>query len=319
MSKITNILITGGAGFIGSHLAEILLKTGYRVFIVDNFDDYYNPDIKLNNLNRFIDNNDCFFLKHDVRHIQNNETLKHEQIDCIVHLASKPGVRKSVIDPGTFKTINIESTNAVIHFAQEQQIKKIIFASSSSVYGNQTEQPWHENLNNLHPLSPYARYKLECEASGKAFGSKNDQQFLSLRFFSVYGPRMRPDLAMYRFAEKIIAGQTIEVYGDGTSYRDYTYIDDIISGITASINYNKHGFDIFNLAYGEKISLINMISALEQALDKKAKCKFSPEIKEESSGTWSDISKAKNTLNYHPKTDFSVGIKAFCQWYQQNH
>ncbi|MEA3448131.1 MAG: NAD-dependent epimerase/dehydratase family protein, partial [Bacteroidota bacterium] len=286
MSKKTNILITGGAGFIGSHLAETLLKLPYRVFIIDNFDDYYNPDIKHNNLKRFIDNDDCVFFNHDVRHIQSIEPLKHTHIDSIVHLASKPGVRKSVVDPETFKTINIESNDAVIEFARQQRIKKIIFASSSSVYGDHPAQPWHEALDNLHPLSPYARYKLECEHAGKNFASTTSNQFISLRFFSVYGPRMRPDLAMYRFAEKIANGQPIEVYGNGKSYRDYTYIDDIISGIIASIHYDKHGFDIFNLAHGEKIPLNNMISALEHALGKKARCNFLPVIKEESSGTW---------------------------------
>ncbi|MFW5805728.1 MAG: NAD-dependent epimerase/dehydratase family protein [Bacteroidales bacterium] len=319
MSKKTNILITGGAGFIGSHVVESLIKLNYHVVIIDNFDDFYSPAIKFRNLENIVDHPHIQLIEKDIREIHNIELLKNENIHCIVHLASKPGVRNSITDPATFKTINIDSTHAVIEFAKNQNIKKIVFASSSSVYGNHPEQPWAENIDKLKPLSPYAQYKLECEDAGKIFAAENNNQFLSLRYFSVYGPRMRPDLAMYRFAEKIIAGQTIEVYGDGTSYRDYTYIDDIISGITASINYNKHGFDIFNLAYGEKISLINMISALEQALDKKAKCKFSPEIKEESSGTWADIRKAKNTLNYHPKTDFSVGIKAFCQWYQQNH
>ncbi|MDA3820252.1 MAG: GDP-mannose 4,6-dehydratase [Candidatus Delongbacteria bacterium] len=319
MSKKLKILVTGGAGFIGSHAVEKLLTLNYQVIIIDNFDDFYSPAIKHKNLENIIDHPNLQLIAHDVRDIHNIKALENINIHSIIHLAAIPGVRKSGIDPKQFININIESNNAVIAFAQSQNINKIIFASSSSVYGDHPSQPWHEELDNLHPLSPYARYKLECEHTGETFASTANNQFISLRFFSVYGPRMRPDLAMYRFAEKIANDQPIEVYGNGSSYRDYTYIDDIIAGIIASIHYDKHGFDIFNLAHGENIPLINMISALEKSLDKKARCKFLPKFEEESAGTWADIQKAKNTLSYHPKTDFASGIKAFCRWYKQTH
>ncbi|MGC9330444.1 MAG: NAD-dependent epimerase/dehydratase family protein [Bacteroidales bacterium] len=318
MSKKLNILVTGGAGFIGSHTVEKLLTLNYKVIVIDNFDDFYNPAIKYKNLENVVDHHNLQLIAHDVRDIHNIKALENKNIHSIIHLAAIPGVRKWGNNSNLFININIESNAAVIEFARQRRIKKIIFASSSSVYGDHPAQPWHEALDNLHPLSPYARYKLECEHAGENFASTPNNQFISLRFFSVFGPRMRPDLAMHRFAENIATAQPIEVYGNGKSYRDYTYIDDIISGIIASIHYDKHGFDIFNLAHGEKIPLINLISALEKSLDKNARCKFLPKFKEESAGTWADIHKAKVKLNYQPKTDFACGIKAFSNWFQQN-
>ncbi|MGM0649613.1 MAG: NAD-dependent epimerase/dehydratase family protein [Bacteroidota bacterium] len=318
MEDKLKILVTGGAGFIGSHVVESLIKSNYQVIIMDNFDNFYSPDIKHNNLKGIISHPEVELIKKDVRNIWNAKEIINTDIECIIHLASKPGVRKSVDTPGVYKTVNIQSSQAVIDCAKQQNIKKIIFASSSSVYGNHPVQPWHEDLNELIPLSAYAQYKLECENMGKTFASDNNNQFLSLRLFSVYGPRMRPDLAMYRFAKKILNDKEIEMYGNGKSYRDYTFIDDIVDGIMAAMDYDKPGFDIFNLGNGKKVHLSTMISALEHILGKKARCKYLPAIKEESTGTWADITKAKNKFNYHPKTDFASGINAFCKWFQQN-
>ncbi len=312
-----HVLITGGAGFIGSHLSEALLKANHKISIIDNFDDFYDPAIKQKNIQEIIKNPNVQFFHEDLRHINSISALKNCKIDSIFHLASKAGVRKSIELSDIYRENNIESSIAVFKFAQENQIKQIIMASSSSVYGNHPEQPWHENLIGLKPLSPYAQNKFECERLGQAFASENQNQFIALRFFSVFGPRMRPDLAMHRFTKKILNDEAIDLYGSGKSYRDYTYVGDIIAGAIASMDYTKPGFEVFNLGYGEKVTLSEMLAELEHVIGKHGKYRHIPMLKEESFGTWSDCEKAKKLLNYLPKTSLHSGLKAFFEWYQE--
>jgi UDP-glucuronate 4-epimerase len=316
LNKIKHVLITGGAGFIGSHLAEALLKAEYKISIIDNFDDFYDPAIKQKNIQEISQHPNIQLFQDDLRNINSIHALKNCKIDSIFHLASKAGVRKSIELSDIYRENNIESSIALFKFAEENNIKQIIMASSSSVYGNHTEQPWHENLTALKPLSPYAQNKLECERLGKEFASKNQNQFIALRFFSVFGPKMRPDLAMHRFTKKILNNEPIDLYGSGKSYRDYTYVGDIVAGAIASMDYTKPGFDVFNLGYGKKITLSKMLSKLEDIIGKHGKYHHIPLLKEESFGTWSNCDKAKNLLAYHPKTDLSAGLNAFFEWYQ---
>lgn len=316
LNKKKHVLITGGAGFIGSHLAEALLKAKYKISIIDNFDDFYNPAIKQKNIQEILKHPNVQLFQDDLRNINSISALKKHKIDSVFHLASKAGVRKSIELSEIYRENNIESSIALLKFVEENKIKQIIMASSSSVYGNHTEQPWHENLTELNPLSPYAQNKLECEQLGKAFASKTQTQFIALRFFSVFGPRMRPDLAMHRFTKKILNDEPIDLYGSGKSYRDYTYVGDIVAGAMASMNYTKPGFDVFNLGYGKKITLNEMLSALESVINQHGKYNHIPLLKEESFGTWSDCSKAKQLLDYNPKTNLHIGLEAFFKWYQ---
>jgi len=311
-----HVLITGGAGFIGSHLADALLKTNHKISIIDNFDDFYEPIIKQKNIQAISKNPNVQIFYEDLRNISSISALKGCKIDSIFHLASKAGVRKSIELSEIYRENNIESSIALFKFAKENNIKQIIMASSSSVYGNHTEQPWHENLTELNPLSPYAQNKLECERLGQQFASANQNQFIALRFFSVFGPRMRPDLAMHRFTKKILNNDPIDLYGSGKSYRDYTYVGDIVAGAIASMNYAKPGFEVFNLGYGKKVTLNEMLSELENIIGKHGNYRHIPLLKEESFGTWSDSSKAKQLLNYNPKTDLHKGLEAFFEWYQ---
>ncbi|MDA3909732.1 MAG: NAD-dependent epimerase/dehydratase family protein [Bacteroidales bacterium] len=316
ISAQKHVLITGGAGFIGSHLAEALLETKYKISIIDNFDDFYNPAIKQKNIQEIIKNPNVQIFHDDLRNINSIKALKSCKIDSVFHLASKAGVRKSIELSDIYRENNIESSIALLKFALNNQIKQIIMASSSSVYGNHTEQPWHEDLPDLKPLSPYAQNKLECERLGQKFASENQNQFIALRFFSVFGPRMRPDLAMHRFTKKILNDEPIDLYGSGKSYRDYTYVSDIVAGAIASMGYTKPGFEVFNLGYGEKVTLSEMLSELEHVIGKHGKYHHIPMLKEESFGTWSDCGKAKNRLAYNPKTNLHSGLKAFFEWYK---
>ncbi|MEA1873816.1 MAG: NAD-dependent epimerase/dehydratase family protein [Bacteroidota bacterium] len=310
-----HVLITGGAGFIGSHLAEALLNAKCKISIIDNFDNFYNPAIKQNNIQKIIENPNVQVFYENLRQISSISALNCK-IDSIFHLASKAGVRKSIELSDIYRENNIESSIALFKFAEKNNIKQIIMASSSSVYGNHPEQPWHEDLTELNPLSPYAQNKLECEQLGQKFASKNQNQFIALRFFSVFGPRMRPDLAMHRFTRKILNNEPIDLYGSGKSYRDYTYVGDIVAGAIASMNYTKPGFNVFNLGYEKKVTLSEMLSELEGVIGKQGKYRHIPLLKEESFGTWSDCSKAKQLLDYNPKTNLHKGLEAFFKWYQ---
>lgn len=312
------VLLTGGAGFIGSHLAEALLKNDFELSIIDNFDVFYDPEIKRNNIRKLQSRFSFKMFESDVCEINSHVQLKQANFDIIIHLASKAGVRKSVSEPEIYKAVNIDGTRAVYEYAKHKQIPQVIFASSSSVYGNHPEVPWKETLKDLNPLSPYARYKLYCEELGKEYADRGDFRFIALRFFSVYGPRMRPDLAIYRFSEKILKNEAIEIFGDGSSHRDYTYIGDIVDGLIKCMDYKQSGFEIMNLAYGQAVRLNEMIQLLEKHLDKKASKTYQKALKEESLGTLGDHRKAQKLIGFKPKTDIETGIKVFCKWYIQN-
>ena len=310
-----SILITGGAGFIGSSLADFLLSKGKKVIVLDNFNDYYDPRLKEKNIAHNLNLPAYKLYRGD---ICDKKILKkifaENEISAIAHIAASAGVRASIENPEIFIQSNIAGTLNVLEAMKNNGVKKLIFASSSSVYGNCKAKKFSELLKVTKPISPYAATKSSCEQLIYAYSNLFSIKSVILRFFTVYGPRQRPDLAIRKFLDLIEAGKPIPVYGDGKTKRDYTYIDDIIGGIYAALNYDKTAYEIINLGGGSPIMLGDMIAVLEKALGKKAIRQSLPAQKGDMDKTVSDISKAKRLLGYEPKTSFEQGIKKFLKW-----
>jgi UDP-glucuronate 4-epimerase len=305
------ILITGCAGFIGSNLVDYLLNEGHKIVGIDNFDDFYSKDIKIANLQNANQNENFTFFEIDILDQKSLFELKNNY-DAIIHLAAKAGVRPSLENPSLYQRVNVEGTQNVINLATECSVNKIVFASSSSVYGINENLPWKESDLNLMPISPYASSKISGEFLGKTFANIYNKTFISLRFFTVYGPRQRPDLAINKFFKKIQNNEVIELFGDGSSIRDYTYISDLIDGIYAAILNDKLlGYNVFNLGSGSPIKLIEMIYAIEIILDKKAKIKYLDMQTGDAPKTFSDNSSSRCFLNYTPKISFNIGLKYY--------
>ena len=310
-----NILITGGAGFIGSTLTERLLKENNKVFVIDNFNDYYDVNIKEENIKSYLSNNDYKLYRGDIcdRDLI-KDIFEQNNIDCVVHIAARAGVRPSLEDPLEYVRSNIEGTVNILENMRKYNCKKIVFASSSSIYGNCKEDKFSEDLKVTEPISPYAATKSACEQFLYTYSKLYNIQALCLRFFTVYGPKQRPDLAIRKFIELIEQDKEIPVYGDGTTMRDYTYIDDIIDGICKAIDYDKTSYEIINLGGGSPVTLNQMIETIEKVLGKKAKINRLPMQAGDVNKTVSNISKAKELLNYRPKTSFEDGIRKFVKW-----
>lgn len=311
------ILVTGGAGFIGSHLCEKLLQEDHTVLNIDNFNDYYDPKIKNKNIESASKNYRYHLYKGDIRDYDFLETLfSHQKIDLIIHLAAMAGVRPSIEQPLYYSDVNINGTMNLLEMAKNYGIRKFIFASSSSVYGNNKKVPFAESDNVDFPISPYAATKKADELICHTYHSLYNISMIGLRFFTVYGPRQRPDLAIHKFARRIIDDIPIQVYGDGTTQRDYTFIDDIIDGVMRSIDYvNENScYEIFNLGESQTITLKKMIETIEDALGKKAIKEVMPMQPGDVDRTFADISKSKKILNYNPQTKFEDGIKVFIDW-----
>jgi len=307
-------LITGGAGFIGSHLVEALLAEGASVTVVDNFDPFYPEAHKRANLLRVALCPGFRLVEADIRDIAALRDLA-APYDCIVHLAAKGGVRPSIADPLTYLQVNVAGTQNVLELARECSVPQFVFASSSSVYGVNPAIPWREADHVLLPISPYASTKVSGELLGHVYSYLYGIRFLALRFFTVYGPRQRPDLAIRKFAELILAGRPIPVFGAGDTWRDYTYIDDIVSGIRAAMAYRASNYEMINLGSNVPVKLLNMIRTLEDALGRKATIDFRSEQAGDLPSTYADISKAGALLSYRPATSFSDGIRKFVSWH----
>jgi UDP-glucuronate 4-epimerase len=313
-----NVLITGGAGFIGSHLVDRLLKEDHNIIAVDNFDPFYDRSIKESNIRSHRENNSYRLVEEDVR---NREALRSkitENIDVIVHLAAKAGVRPSVEDPVGFQQVNVMGTQNMLEFARERNIKRFIFASSSSVYGTNENVPWSEDDHVLKPISPYASTKVSGELLGHVYSQLYNIHFLALRFFTVYGPRQRPDLAIHKFLRLMSNGQKITLYGDGSSRRDYTYIDDIIDGVMRAIGYEDSGYEIINLGNNRTVSLLELTNAIEEVSGIEPYRTFGPEQPGDVKQTWADVSKAKRLFQYEPNFNLQEGLKNFVRWYRQD-
>ena len=341
-------LITGGAGFIGSTLLEKLLNGENRVIVIDNFNDFYGYDKKIRNIldatNSFdkttsnfkkfskeekiqelqkIVNTDKFTLEYlDIRDVKElNRVFSENKIDLVFNLAAMAGVRPSLIDPILYEEVNIKGYINLLECCKKHGVRKFIQASSSSVYGNNQSVPFKEIDNVDFPISPYAATKKSGEIIGHVYHKLYNIDMIQLRFFTVYGPRQRPDLAIFKFTKMIMDGKAIPFYGSGNTERDYTYIEDIIDGIFKSIDYlfkNENIYEIFNLGESDTISLEKMVKTIEKTLNKKAVLDMQPMQQGDVEKTYADISKAKKILGYNPKTQFEDGIKKFVMWFEMN-
>lgn len=312
-----HVIITGGAGFIGSNLAEKMLTMGYTVTIVDNFEPFYPKHIKLQNIAAFYKHPNLYFKEIDILNVADLYTQLTHTYDAIIHLAAKAGVRASIQNPVGFQEINVKGTQNLLEFAKFKQINQFIFASSSSVYGINDKFPWCEEDAVLHPISPYASTKVSCELLGHVYSHLYHIRFIALRFFTVYGPKQRPDLAIHAFSKKIIQQQPIQLFGNGSTERDYTYVSDIVDGILASLHYQKSWYEVINLGNCHTVSLSTMLATLENTLCQKAIVEYLPEQPGDVPKTFANIQKAQQLLNYQPKVAFEEGIQLFKNWLQQ--
>ncbi|MBN1845500.1 MAG: GDP-mannose 4,6-dehydratase [Sedimentisphaerales bacterium] len=309
-----NILVTGAAGFIGSHLSERLVGRGDRVVGLDNFDPFYDRRIKQDNLSALVGRKRFRLVEADIRDAERvDNVLADEAIELIVHLAARAGVRPSIADPLGYQDVNVRGTMVLLEAARRARIDRFVFASSSSVYGNNDKVPFSETDNVDHPISPYAATKkageLLCYTYHHLFGMRIN----CLRFFTVYGPRQRPDLAIHKFARLIEADKSIPVFGDGSMARDFTYIDDILNGVLAALDHWP-GYRLYNLGESRPYRLDALIGALEQSLGKKAAIERRPVPPGDVRQTYADISRAQAELGYDPRTDLPEGLRRFVEW-----
>ena len=312
-----NVLLTGGAGFIGSHLATRLLgEGGWDVTIVDDLNDFYSPDVKRANLEAVRRAGDIRFVEADIRSAESLAAIFDEtSLDCIVHLAARAGVRPSLSEPVLYAETNINGTLNLLELARKHEVGQFVFGSSSSVYGINSKVPFAEDDRIHQPISPYAATKaageLLCHTYSHLFGFRT----VCLRFFTVYGARQRPDLAIHKFSRLIWEGKPIQVFGDGSSRRDYTYVDDIIQGVRASMDYDGSMHEVFNLGESETTELSRLIELIENALGKKAAIDRQPMQPGDVPITFADISRARRLLNYNPTTKIEQGIPKFAEWF----
>ncbi|MGH2552287.1 MAG: GDP-mannose 4,6-dehydratase [Chitinophagaceae bacterium] len=316
-----HILVTGGAGFIGSNLISTLFRNspGIKVTCIDNFDPFYSAGIKQLNIKDFKSNPDFHFIYGDISVLSAEKLCEmiKDPLDVIVHIAAKAGVRPSILNPLAYHQTNLIGTQHLLDFAKEKGIYQFVFASSSSVYGINDHYPWKEE-EQLLPISPYAMSKLAGEMMGHVYSRLYGIRFIALRFFTVYGPSQRPDLAIHKFTKAILRDEPIAMFGDGSTSRDYTFVDDIVQGVIAAMYYDKSVFEIINLGNNYSVPLKQLILYIEEMTGKKTIIKQLPEQPGDVSKTFADISKARNLLGYDPQTNLKDGLKKFYDWFLQN-
>lgn len=316
---LMNVLLTGAAGFIASHLSERLLEAGSTVVGLDSFDDFYDPVIKEGNISKARDHHGFTLVRGDIRDQALLETLPQD-IDTIVHIAARAGVRPSIARPRLYYDVNVMGTLNLLELARERGIKRVVFASSSSVYGNNERVPFSEDDPVDHPISPYAATKKAGELLAHSYTHLYGITCLCLRFFTVYGPRQRPDLAIHKFTRLISEGSELPMFGDGTSERDYTYIDDILQGVESALGWvwcHDGAHDIINLGESRTISLSQMIQVLGEEIGREPVIKRLPEQPGDVVRTFADVSKARRVLGYEPNWEFREGIRTFLEWYNE--
>ena len=314
--------ITGGAGFIGSSLSKKLLEKGNKVVTIDNFCDFYNPKIKENNVKEFEENENYKIYRADIRDRQAiKQIFDRNEIDIVMHLAAMAGVRPSIENPILYQEVNCMGTQNILEEMKAHNIKNLVMASSSSVYGNCKEVPFREDMIVDYAISPYAATKKANEVMTHVYHKLFNMNVMMLRFFTVYGPKQRPDLAINKFTRLMLADQEIPMFGDGTTSRDYTYIDDIVNGIIKSCEYcmnQKDVYEILNIGNSSPISLKEMIETIGRALGKEPQIKQLPMQPGDVDRTYADVKKAKELIGYEPKVSFEEGIKNFVKWYEEN-
>jgi len=308
-------IVTGGAGFIGSHLVEKLLLNDWHVTVIDNYDAFYDKAIKKRNIEKFSNHPDLVFLEVDIREFDSLKDNLKGAYDVIIHLAAKAGVRPSIENPMLYQSVNVMGTQNLLEISKLLNIKQFVFSSSSSVYGVNTNVPWSESDFVLKPISPYASTKISGELLGHVYSELYGIRFIALRLFTVYGPRQRPDLAIHKFARKILENEPIPVFGDGSTRRDYTFVEDIVAGILAAVDYNKTNYEIINLGNNRTISLSHMIETIEKVFDKKAIINRLPMQPGDVPETYANVNKAHQLLGYKPSLTFEEGIEKFKEWF----
>ena len=318
--SVKNLLVTGGAGFIGSHLVDRLLSTNVdQITVVDDFNDFYAPEIKRENIHEHRKNPRYKLVEADIRDRRTLEAVFNEnQFDCVVHLAARAGVRPSLKEPQLYSETNINGTLNLLELARHHRIKQFVFGSSSSVYGINAKVPFSEDDPIRQTISPYAATKAAGELLCHTYAHLYGLRCICLRFFTVYGPRQRPDLAIHKFAKLISRHTPIPVFGDGTTRRDYTYVDDIIDGVMAAIAYDRSDYDVFNLGESRTVELNELIALLEKELGTKAIIDRQPPQPGDVPQTFADISKARALLGYNPQTQIEDGLHRFVEWFRTN-
>ncbi len=311
------VLITGGAGFIGSHLVDRLLATtDSKIVVIDNFNDFYSPDVKEVNVRQHLENPRYQLIRADIRDFdQLHEIFAKNSFDAIIHLAACAGVRPSLEQARYYEHVNVTGTSNLFELAREFKIRRFIFGSSSSVYGSNPNAPFSEEML-MMPISPYAATKAAGEMLAHTYSHLYDIKTICLRFFTVYGPRQRPDLAIHKFARLISQGKPIPVFGDGTTQRDYTFVQDIVNGIIASLGYDQTPYEAINLGCSQMISLNRLIEVIETALGVKANINRLPMQPGDLMLTHANISKAEKLLHYAPQTKIENGIEKFVEWFR---
>jgi len=310
------VVVTGAAGFIGSHLCERLLAEGWMVVGIDNFDNFYDPQIKRRNIKDSLKNKNFQLIEADIRDSAAMDKVMSDGVDIIVHLAAKAGVRPSIAQPVLYADVNVNGTTVLLEAAKKHNVTKFIFGSSSSVYGNNKKLPFSESDNVDFPISPYAATKKAGELICHTYHHLYGINVTCLRYFTVYGPRQRPDLAIHKFAKLIEHGKPIPVYGNGTAMRDFTYIDDIIDG-TVSAMEKCDGFNIYNLGQSQPMTVNDLIAEIEKALGKKAVKEYLPPQPGDVERTYADVTKAAKDLGYNPSTTIQAGLAKFVAWLRQ--
>jgi UDP-glucuronate 4-epimerase len=311
-----NILVTGGAGFIGSHVCKKLLSFGHRVVCMDNFNDYYDPQIKEENISEIRNNKNFILFRND---ILKNEVVEYifsnNSIDTVIHLAARAGVRPSIANARLYEEVNVLGTINLLECCKKFGVRNFVFASSSSVYGGNKKVPFSEDDNVNHPVSPYAATKKAAELICYTYSHLFGLNIFCYRFFTVYGPHQRPEMAIYKFTELVLSGKPIDVYGDGQSSRDYTYIEDISDTVAGNLE-NINGYEIFNLGNSRPVKLVEIIGLIESATCKKAIINRMDFQSGDVQTTFADITKAKKMLKYSPATTIESGILKFVEWYR---
>ena len=313
---MSRILVTGGAGFVGSHLCEALLRDHHDVIALDSFDDFYDPKIKRRNLEAALASERFHLVEGDIREAELVEQVLGQGVDGVVHLAARAGVRPSIQRPVLYAEVNVLGTTVLLEACRRHGVSKFVFASSSSVYGNNEKIPFAEGDPVDDPISPYAATKKAGELLCHAYYHLYGMAVTCLRLFTVYGPRQRPDLAIHKFARLIEAGRPIPVFGDGSMMRDYTYIDDIVDGITRAMA-RCDGYRVYNLGESRPVALSALITGLEAALGKKAIIDHQPRQPGDVNRTYADVTLATRDLGYNPATDLRFGLEKFVQWLRE--
>ncbi len=318
LERQRNILVTGGAGFIGSHLVDKALAAGERVTVLDNFSDFYNPSVKRANISAHLNHDNYSLVEGDLRDKECLAKLfAHEPFDVVVHLAGMAGVRPSLENPALYMDVNVLGTQLLLdQIVQSADKTRLVFGSSSSVYGSRAGEQFIETAHVDQPSSPYAASKAANELQCYAAHHTTGLNVACLRFFTVFGPRQRPDLAIHKFCRAIDQNETINVFGDGLSKRDYTFVFDIVEGIWSAMQANLSGYEIINLGRSEPVVLLDMIRSIERALGKEAKLVHKPFQIGDVPYTYASIEKARQLLGYNPKTKFDDGIRQFVEWHR---